>query len=69
METKTTVKTKAGGRVTTKKAGPVKNAPSREQIAQRAYEIYLARGKTDGRELEDWVQAERELSGEDHRNN
>jgi len=32
-----------------------------EQIARRAYEIYLTRGGEPGREQEDWLQAEREL--------
>jgi uncharacterized protein YndB with AHSA1/START domain len=31
-------------------------------IARRAYELYLNRGQTPGHELEDWLQAERELS-------
>lgn len=36
--------------------------PSDEEIRQRAHEIYLARGATpDGYELDDWLQAEREL--------
>jgi hypothetical protein len=35
---------------------------SREQeIRNRAYEIYLQRGGQSGYELEDWLQAEREL--------
>jgi hypothetical protein len=46
----------------------VKAQPTREAIAQRAYEIYATRG-TGGRELEDWVQAERELWGTTVRNN
>lgn len=33
----------------------------RDQCAQRAYELYLARGAEDGRDLEDWLTAEREL--------
>ena len=37
------------------------NESTREEIEQRAYEIYLARGATDGHALEDWVQAEHEL--------
>jgi hypothetical protein len=37
-------------------------APSKEQIARRAYEIYLARGEAPGKELKDWLQAEAELS-------
>jgi hypothetical protein len=36
--------------------------PTRDQIALRAYEIYLERGCEPGHELEDWTQAERELS-------
>jgi Protein of unknown function (DUF2934) len=35
--------------------------PSYEQIAARAYEIYLARGGEHGRDQDDWYQAEREL--------
>ena len=34
------------------------------QIRGRAYELYLARGAQPGRELEDWLQAERELMAE-----
>lgn len=30
-------------------------------IAKRAYELYLLRGAQDGRDVEDWLQAEREL--------
>ena len=36
---------------------------SHEDIARRAFEIYLARGAGDGQALADWVQAERELLG------
>jgi hypothetical protein len=32
-----------------------------EDIAQRAYFLYEQRGKVPGYELEDWLQAEREL--------
>ena len=32
-----------------------------EEIALRAYEIYLERGKTDGNDMDDWLQAEFEL--------
>jgi uncharacterized protein YndB with AHSA1/START domain len=42
------------------KAGIIR--PTDEQIARRAYELYLNRGQTPGHELEDWLQAERELS-------
>ena len=33
-----------------------------EEIRNRAYEIYLQRGGQPGHELEDWLQAERELA-------
>jgi hypothetical protein len=35
--------------------------PTPDQIAQRAYEIFLARGATDGQDVEDWLRAEGEL--------
>lgn len=38
---------------------------SRVRIAERAYELYLARGRSDGQDWEDWLVAEREiLNGE-----
>jgi hypothetical protein len=33
-----------------------------QEIRNRAYEIYLQRGAQPGYEVEDWLQAERELS-------
>ena len=33
-----------------------------DEIARRAYEIFLARGGAPGRDLDDWLQAETELS-------
>jgi hypothetical protein len=32
-------------------------------IARRAYDLYLARGGESGHDVEDWLQAERELNG------
>jgi Protein of unknown function (DUF2934) len=32
-----------------------------EQIAARAYQLYLERGRTNGYDLDDWLQAEYEL--------
>lgn len=40
---------------------PVRAGPTHEQIARRAYEIFLARGGHPGNPEHDWVQAEREL--------
>jgi hypothetical protein len=38
-----------------------RNSAREEEIKLRAYEIYLERGEQPGRELDDWLQAEREL--------
>jgi hypothetical protein len=40
---------------------PVGNGARDENIRRRAYEIYLERAEQSGRELDDWLQAEREL--------
>lgn len=34
-----------------------------DRVATRAYELYLARGAADGRDFDDWLNAERELAG------
>ena len=40
----------------------VVNPAREEEIKRRAYELYLERGEEPGRDLEDWLQAERELA-------
>ncbi len=35
--------------------------PSHDEIAMRAFQIYLSRGKWPGRNVEDWLEAERQL--------
>lgn len=30
-------------------------------VARRAYDLYVARGREDGHDVQDWLQAEREL--------
>jgi Polyketide cyclase / dehydrase and lipid transport/Protein of unknown function (DUF2934) len=37
-------------------------APTQEEIARRAYELYIERGQAPGNEREDWLEAEKELS-------
>jgi hypothetical protein len=37
--------------------------PIEQQIQQRAYELYEQRGRADGHELDDWLQAECEIKG------
>ncbi len=39
-------------------------APTHEQIAERAYALYVARGRTFGYDLDDWLKAEKQLSEE-----
>jgi hypothetical protein len=41
----------------------VVNSTRHEEIRRRGYEIYRERGEQPGRELDDWLQAERELEG------
>jgi hypothetical protein len=36
--------------------------PTQGQIQQRAYELYMKRGCEPGREIEDWLIAEKELT-------
>ncbi|MGB4070063.1 MAG: DUF2934 domain-containing protein [Nitrospira sp.] len=36
-----------------------------KSIALRAYELYLQRGEMNGHEVEDWLQAEREITQEE----
>jgi hypothetical protein len=46
----------------TKKASAPKARPTQDQIATRAYEIYLERGATPGDPMQDWLRAELELT-------
>jgi hypothetical protein len=43
---------------------PTTNCASdlQQQIRRRAYELYEKRGRDDGHELEDWLQAESEVT-------
>jgi hypothetical protein len=41
----------------------VESQPTQEEIRQRAYEIHVSRGDSPGDELQDWLEAERELRG------
>jgi len=48
----------------TQKPRTASNQPTREEIALRAYQLYLKRDGAPGNEFEDWMQAERQLLGE-----
>jgi len=54
---------KKPSRLAPKSDGPIVLIPIEQQIQQRAYELYEQRGRTDGHELDDWLQAEREIKG------
>jgi len=41
---------------------PSRSAPPSEEVAVRAYFLFLERGGEGGRDLDDWLLAERELS-------
>jgi Protein of unknown function (DUF2934) len=54
-------KTRPGSSPTVKKPKANGFRPTTEEIALRAYQIYLERGGAPGDALDDWTRAEREL--------
>ena len=46
------------------KRASASRGPSQDEIEQRAYQIFLERGGTNGHAEEDWLQAENELRRE-----
>ena len=57
-------KTRKSSSPTVRKPRAIGNRPTTEEIALRAYHIYLERDGTPGNALEDWTRAERELLGQ-----
>jgi len=59
---------KTGDAVATAANDSVTPAPrtsvTSDDVARRAYALYVARGRTDGHDVDDWLQAERELRGD-----
>lgn len=45
----------------TREFNPRTAVQRRADVERRAYEIYLQRGKLPGHEMDDWLQAEREV--------
>lgn len=58
---------KTGRQTSTRKRAKPSPPPTREDIEQRAYEIYLERSGSEGSEMEDWLEAERELQRRDRK--
>jgi len=54
-------KSKTAAPSSAKKSKKAAYQPTNEEIALRAYHIYLERGSTPGDPITDWLQAEREL--------
>ena len=44
-------------------SGPPPATVSDDEIARRAYDLFLSRGCEHGHDVEDWLQAESELKG------
>ena len=56
---------RSGPILTTKEVAMIgRRELSGEEIARRAHELYLQRGGEHGKDVEDWVRAEQELSNE-----
>jgi hypothetical protein len=51
----------------TRRTKETSQAVSDLEISRLAYEIYEARGRTDGSQLEDWLQAEHQLTSREER--
>ena len=56
-----------GGSAPESGKGDLPSQFSSDQIAQRAYQIFEREGRMDGRDMEHWLQAERELQSERER--
>ena len=39
------------------------NNRTSEEVARRAYELFVSRGGEHGRDLDDWLEAERQVTG------
>ena len=50
--------------ITKRPPAPVRSEPQDldQQIRLRAYQLYEARGREDGHELDDWLRAEEEIT-------
>jgi hypothetical protein len=53
---------RTGGSARPAAAAPAPALPTHEEIARRAHEIFLARGGAPGRDMDDWLKAEQELT-------
>lgn len=64
VSTSSSPKRKSGGNSVDRNAvegQQSERGPTEGQVARRAYELYAERGYVDGYDVQDWLQAEREL--------
>lgn len=59
---KASVKRNSPAKAAQKRVKVVDYVPTEAEIRARAYEIYQRRGGDHGRDVDDWLQAEKELS-------
>jgi hypothetical protein len=64
MPRKTASETASAATPKPRKSAAAKAAPTHDQIALRAYHIYLQRNGAPGNPFDDWKQAEQELLAE-----
>ena len=55
------VNTSAISTSSTKTQTPISTVDVQEQVRRRAFELYELRGREDGHDLDDWLQAESEI--------
>lgn len=60
--TKEMAKPRFAGSARRSRVGPGRVKPTKDAITHLAYALYLVRGSEHGRDVEDWVKAEKELS-------
>ncbi len=51
-------------RASSKTVAPEEENRTRQRIAERAYDLFQARGRVDGHDIDDWLQAERQIQAE-----
>jgi hypothetical protein len=61
MRSETTPRRRATNRSTANDVVTSTSSPTHDEIARRAFEIFLTRGGNHGSDLEDWLQAEKEV--------
>jgi Protein of unknown function (DUF2934) len=66
MKTKPLVKRKKGCAAPDIRQSTQLSDQSREEIRQRAYELFELGGRKDGHDFDDWLEAESEVTGKSY---